>query len=79
MRLHYSCLREKDRRQYVAVEAIKLGYGGVTYISGLLCVDRKTIIEGKKELLKMTAQQEQTDKQRRTGGGRKKKGSASWY
>jgi len=77
MRLHYSCLREKDRRQYAAVEAIKLGYGGVTYISRLFCVDRKTIIEGKKELLKMAAQQEQTDKQRRSGGGRKKKGSAS--
>ena len=77
MRLHYGWLREKDRRQYGAVEAIKLGYGGVTYISRLLCVDRKTIIEGKKELLKMAAQQEQTDKQRRSGGGRKKKGSAS--
>ena len=77
MRLHYSRLREKDRRQYAAVEAIKPGYGGLTYISRLLCVDRKTIIEGKKELLKMAAQQEQTDKQRRSGGGRKKKGSAS--
>lgn len=73
MRLHYSCLREKDRRQYAAVEAIKPGYGGLTYISRLLCVDRKTIIEGKKELLKMAAQQEQTDKQRCRGGGRKKK------
>lgn len=75
MRLHYNSLREKDRRQYAAVEAIKPGYGGVSYISRLLYVDRKTIIEGKKELLKMAGQQEQTDmgKQRRAGGGRKKK------
>lgn len=75
MRLHYNSLREKDRRQYAAVEAMKLGYGGVSYISRLLLIDRKTILEGKKELLKMATQQEQTDreKQRRAGGGRKKK------
>ena len=77
MCMHYSRLREKDRRQYAAVEAMKLGYGGVSYISRLLSVDRKTILEGKKELLQMATAQEQTDreKQRRAGGGRKKKGN----
>lgn len=75
MRLHYSCLQEKDRRHYAAVEAIKLGYGGVTYISKVLSVDRNTIIEGKKELLVMASQQDlfSVKKQRRAGGGRKKK------
>jgi hypothetical protein len=77
MQLHYSRLSEKDRRQYAAVEAIKLGHGGVTYISKLLKVDRNTIIEGKKELM-VLAQYEQIPegKQRRPGGGRKKKDRA---
>ena len=79
MRLHYSHLQEKDRRQYAAVEALKLGYGGVTYISKLLSIDRNTIMEGKKELLVMTSQQNpfSVKKQRRAGGGRKKKDSTS--
>jgi hypothetical protein len=73
MRLHYSQLREKDRRRYAAVEALKLGYGGISYISRLLCVDRKTILEGKKELQVLTTPEPMEGRQRRTGGGRKKK------
>ncbi|MEJ7678514.1 MAG: hypothetical protein WKG06_22425 [Segetibacter sp.] len=48
MQLHYSRLSEKDRRHYAAVEAIKLGHGGVSYISKVLAVDRNTIIQGKR-------------------------------
>jgi len=78
MQLHYSRLSEKDRRQYAAVEAIKLGHGGVTYISKVLAVDRNTIIEGKKELMAFAeGQQIPEDKQRRPGGGRKKNGKTS--
>jgi hypothetical protein len=33
MRNFYGSLSEKDRRRYAAVEAAKLGYGGITYIS----------------------------------------------
>jgi len=33
MQLHYCRLSERDRRQYAALESIKLGWGGVTYIS----------------------------------------------
>lgn len=74
MQLHYSRLSEKDRRQYAAVEAIKLGHGGTTYISKVLAVDRNTIIQGKKELMALGQyQQIPEDKQRRPGGGRKKK------
>lgn len=74
MRLHYRSLREKERRQYAAVEAIKLGYDGVTYISRLLSVDRKTIVEGKRELQALTATtMASTEGQRRAGGGRKKR------
>lgn len=74
MRLHYGRLGEKNRRQYAAVEAMKLGYGGVTYISKLFSIDRKTIQEGKKELLGQVPSGVSTaSRQRRQGGGRKKK------
>ena len=72
--LHYSHLSEKDRRHYAAIEAIKLGRGGATYISKILGVSRTTIIVGKKEL-KSLAQgiQNPVKRQRKAGGGRKKK------
>ena len=75
MRTYYSSLAEKDRRQYAAVEAMKLGYGGVSYISRLLGVDRNTIIEGKKQLQALAggAAPLPHRRQRRIGGGRKKK------
>jgi len=43
-------LTEKDRRLYAAVETTKLGRGGITYIAGLLRLDRKTIRRGLREL-----------------------------
>jgi len=43
-------LSEKDRRRYAAVEAAKLGHGGVEYIAGLLDCDPKTIRQGLKDL-----------------------------
>jgi hypothetical protein len=43
--LHCS-LREKDQRRYAAVEAAKLGHGGVEYIASLLGCDPKTIRQG---------------------------------
>lgn len=78
MQLHYSRLSEKDRRQYAALEAVKLGHGGTTYISKVLAVDRNTIIQGKKELMALAQyQQIPENKQRRPGGGRKKNGKTS--
>lgn len=74
MQLHFSRLSEKDRRQYAALESLRLGRGGTTYISALLGIDRGTIIQGKKELRELAAyQQIPPGKQRRPGGGRKKK------
>jgi hypothetical protein len=43
-------LREKDRRRYAAVEAAKLGDGGVPYVAGLLGIDPKTIRQGEADL-----------------------------
>jgi hypothetical protein len=71
MQLHYSRLSEKDRRQYAALESLKLGRGGTTYISKLLGVDRNTIIKGRKELTSLLPLPP-PNKQRKAGGGRKK-------
>src|SRR5205085_9100913 len=46
----YGWLSEKDRRRYAAVEAAKLGHGGVEYVSRLLSCDPKTIRQGLAEL-----------------------------
>ena len=43
-------LSEKDRRRYAAVEAAKLGQGGVEYIARLLACDPKTIRQGLADL-----------------------------
>jgi hypothetical protein len=69
MRRFYGSLSEKDRRRYAAVEAFKLGWGGITYISQLFECDDKPIRDGMKEL-----EQEAVLNQsgiRQAGGGRK--------
>ena len=50
MKVLYRSLRENDRRRYAAVEAAKLGHGGVEYVSRLLCCDPKTIRQGLEDL-----------------------------
>ena len=72
MQLHYSRLSEKDRRQYAALESLKLGRGGITYISKVLVVTRKTILQGRKELTEELQVFIPQGKQRKAGGGRKK-------
>jgi hypothetical protein len=49
MKRLYGWLSEKDRRRYAAVEAAKLGHGGIEYIAKLLSCDPKTIRQGLKE------------------------------
>ena len=46
----FRSLNERDRRRYAAVEAAKLGHGGIQYISRLLGCDPKTIGQGIAEL-----------------------------
>lgn len=73
MQLHYCRLSERDRRHYAALESLKLGRGGTTYISKVLGVDRNTIIEGRKELMTQgEGSPLPPGRQRRAGGGRKK-------
>ncbi len=68
LKVHQS-LSEKDRRYYAAVEATKLGYGGVAYISHLLKCNHEVISRGQKEL--KTEFFEKSDRIRKVGGGRK--------
>jgi hypothetical protein len=46
----YRSLSEKDRRRYAAVEAGKLGHGGVTYVAALFGCDAETIRRGAEDL-----------------------------
>ena len=50
MQRFFGWLSEKDRRRYAAVEATKLGHGGVEYIARVLACDPKTIRQGLREL-----------------------------
>ena len=74
MQLHYSQLREKEKRHYAAIESIKLGYGGQKYISDLFNLSAYRIRTGIKELSNTSLLDDiPQGKQRREGGGRKKK------
>lgn len=46
----FTRLSEKDRRSYAAVEASRLGHGGIEYISTLFKIDPKTVRRGLTEL-----------------------------
>jgi hypothetical protein len=50
MQRFYRSLNERDRRRYAAIEAMKLGHGGIEYVGGVLGCDAKTIAKGIKEL-----------------------------
>ena len=50
MKRLFDSLGEKDRRRYAAVEAAKLGHGGIEYVAHLLGCDPKTIRQGQAEL-----------------------------
>lgn len=50
MKRFFQWLSEKDRRRYAAVEAAKLGHGGVEYVMRVLGCDPKTIQQGREEL-----------------------------
>jgi hypothetical protein len=50
MKTFFDSLREKDKRRYAAVEAAKLGPGGLAYLSRLLGIDSSTIRQGEADL-----------------------------
>ncbi len=69
MRELYSRLPEKSRRLYAGVEALKLLYGGISYIAELFGCSRDTISLGIKELAE--AETLPKNRNRKAGGGRK--------
>ena len=50
MQRFFGWLSEKDRRRYAAVEAAKLGHGGIEYIARVLACDPQTIRQGLRDL-----------------------------
>ena len=78
MRLYCRSLPEDHRRRYAAIEALKIGYGGVAYVSRVVGLSRRTIYTGIRELEQMThddpdhPQRPSGDARRvrRPGGGR---------
>lgn len=64
MKRFYQSLNERDRRRYAAIEAIKLGHGGIDYISQVLHCDQKTISSG---VVELESENLTTDQQRKKG------------
>jgi len=67
MRIYFHSLPEDHRRRYAAVEARKIGFGGVAYIAELLGISRQTIYAGMRELDEMG--KDDPDHPRRPSGG----------
>jgi hypothetical protein len=71
MKNFYKSLSEKDKRRYAAIEAKKLGWGGISYVMQLLGCSRNTIIKGLEDLERMDEQTVNSSRIRKKGGGRK--------
>jgi hypothetical protein len=63
----YGTLTEKDRRRYAAVEAVKLGHGGVQYIADLFGCDPETIRHGAHDIEQLP-EDEAAGRVRKKGG-----------
>ena len=46
----YESLSEKDRRRYAAIEAEKLGHGGIQYVADLFGCDPDTVRRGSQDI-----------------------------
>ena len=67
MQVLYDSLSEKDRRRYAAVEAEKLGHGGVVYLAELFGCDPDTIRQGRQDIEQLPTD-EATGRIRKKGG-----------
>ena len=70
MNLLLSRLGEAERRWYAAVEANRLGHGGVRLVEQITGLDEKTIRRGQEEVAGSLADAPIKRRQRRPGGGR---------
>lgn len=76
MRGFYQTLSEKDQRRYAALEARRLGRGGIVYIAGVLGCATKTIERAADELNQLPYDPA-AGRVRIPGGGRKKRSKPS--
>ena len=67
----YQTLSEKDQRRYAAIEALKLGHGGIRYIAQLFGCGRNRVAEGIRELKSLPEDACYEPRQRKQGAGRK--------
>jgi hypothetical protein len=74
----YQTLSEKDRRRYAAVEARKLGRGGVAYVAKVLGCSTRTIERAASELDQLP-NDPAAGRIRQLGGGRKKRSPPSHH
>jgi hypothetical protein len=70
MKSFYESLSEKDRRRYAAVEAEKLGHGGIEYLADLFGCDPKTIERGRQDVAELPTDAAQ-GRVRKKGGPQK--------
>jgi hypothetical protein len=71
MKSFFDTLSEKDQRRYAALEAQRLGHGGINYVSGILGCSTRTIRRGLEELDTLD-EDPAAGRVRRPGAGRKK-------
>ena len=76
MRGFWQTLSEKDRRRFAALEAVRLGRGGIEYVAEVLGCSTRTILRGIEELDELP-DDPAAGRVRRPGGGRKKESSPS--
>ena len=67
MQVLYRSLSEKDRRRYAAIEAEKVGPGGLSYVSKLFGCDPETVKHGQEDLAQLP-QDEAAGRVRKKGG-----------
>jgi hypothetical protein len=67
MQVLYRSLSEKDRRRYAAIEAEKVGHGGLSYVAKLFGCDPETVRHGQEDLAQLP-QDEAAGRVRKKGG-----------
>lgn len=72
MRGFYQTLSEKDQRRFAALEARRLGHGGIEYVANILGCSRRTIERAADEVDALP-HDPVAGRVRRPGGGRKTK------
>ncbi len=71
MRGFHQSLSEKDGRRFAALEAQRLGHGGMEYVANVLGCSRRTIERATEELNRLPDDPAE-GRTRRPGAGRKK-------